>query len=316
MISVALCVCNGAEFLEAQVASLVEQTYLPHELVVCDDSSEDDTIRRLESIRNKAPFAFQVHKNSARIGIGPNFEQAIRGCSGEVIALCDQDDIWLEEKLADFKGAFAAGADWVFCNATITDTSLAPLGYTLWERVKFTRQEQNLARKNCLFETLLKHYVVAGATMAFRADLRDAILPIPNSWHYDAWLTIILAAISKGVIIDTTLQLYRQHENNAIGAMKRKFFDDARTVLSLNRKIYLEEEIIRWEHLAERLVSLDAPIIFQMQLDAKIAHLKYRMAIPKIRLLRIPRIITEILRGGYSRFSRNWGSIAIDILLK
>lgn len=312
-VTFALCTCDGKDYLQQQLTSLMGQTKPPCEAVVCDDASIDCTPRLIDEFMTQTTFPVRVVRNTNRIGVGKNFEQAITLSSGDIIALSDQDDVWEPDKLARFKKEFAAGFDWVCCDAQVVDAELAPLGYTLWERTNFTAKEQECARQGRIFEVLLKHYVIAGATLAFRADLRDKALPIPPNWHYDAWLALILSATAKGAILETPLQQYRQHDANVIGGVKRGLLREARAVFSLDRKSYFQAEIARWSQLAERLGVLDAPVHYQAQLVAKIEHLERRLAFPGIRIARVPGIVNEILRGGYARYARNWGSIAVDL---
>ena len=315
-ISIALCTCNGERFLGEQLASLSSQSYLPCELVVCDDASDDGTYELLTSFVRSAPFPVRLYRNQQRLGISQNFEQAIRLCTGSVIALSDQDDVWLPTKLARYAECFANDIDWVFCDAQVVDATLLPLAYTLWERVAFTENQRKLARDDRFFEVLLKHYVVAGATMAFRSKLRDQLLPIPSHWYYDAWLAAVLAATKKSMVVEECMQHYRQHEKNAIGGKQRNFLFEIRDAFDVNRTDYLSMEISRWQHLVERLGYVEKPAWALSQLDAKCGHLLQRSAFPKNRLFRIPFVVGEIVRGGYSRFSRNWGSVALDLFLK
>jgi glycosyltransferase involved in cell wall biosynthesis len=97
--SVALATYNGQRFLPLQLASLAAQTVLPTELVVCDDSSTDGTVRALEEFRADAPFPMKIHTNSEQLGFAETFFRCAARCSGDWIAFCDQDDLWLEQKL-------------------------------------------------------------------------------------------------------------------------------------------------------------------------------------------------------------------------
>lgn len=315
-ISIALCTCNGERFLGEQLASLASQSCLPSELVVCDDASDDGTYDLLENFARSAPFPVRLYRNQKRLGIGQNFEQAIRLCSGSVIALCDQDDVWLPEKLARYAECFSNEIDWIFCDAQVMDATLLPLAYTLWEATAFTEDQRRLARDGRVFEVLLKHYVVAGATTAFRAELRDQLLPIPSEWHYDAWLAAVLAATKKSTMVDACMQHYRQHEHNALGMAQRSLLSQIRDAFDVNRTDYLAMEICRWQLLVERLGNAETPACVLPQLEAKCSHLLQRAAFPTNRLLRMPFVVAEIARGGYSRFSRNWGSVALDLFLK
>lgn len=222
----------------------------------------------------------------------------------------------MPEKLARYAEYFATDVDWVFCDAQVMDAALLPLAYTLWEGVAFTEDQRQLARHGQFFEVLLKHYVVAGASTAFRAELRDQLLPIPPQWHYDAWLAAVLAATKKLMMVEASMQHYRQHEKNALGMRQRDLLSEIRDAFDVNRTDYLAMEICRWQHLVERLGKVKAPAWILSQLEAKCSHLLQRAAFPKNRLLRLPFVVAEIARGGYFRFSRNWGSVALDLFLK
>ena len=315
-ISIALCTCNGEHFLAEQLDSLASQNYLPAELVVCDDASDDGTYFLLQGFADSAPFPVRLFRNPQRLGIGANFEQAILRCTGDIIALCDQDDVWLPNKLALFAEMFAMGMDWVCCEAEVSDSNLHSLGYTLWQRVGFNHIERELAREGRLFDVLIKHFVVGGATLAFKSQARERLLPIPHGWLYDAWISAILAVTGKVGLEETPLQRYRQHSSNALGALQRGLLHEARAAVALDKHAYYAEEIARWNVLAIRLEELGAPETVRGQVNAKIAHLRRRAALPGNRLARLPVVTAEILNGGYARYARNWGSIALDLLVK
>lgn len=315
-ISIVLCTCNGDSYLAEQLDSLLEQTYLPYELVVCDDASQDESIAILESFSTRVPFPVRIYRNQQRLGIGANFEQAIRLCTGDIIALSDQDDVWLPNKLAVFAESFKNGMDWVCCDAEVSDSNLHSLDYTLWQRVNFNHLERELARKGRLFDVLIKHFVVAGATLAFKSQARERLLPIPHGWLYDAWISAILAATGKVGLEQTPLQRYRQHDGNALGALQRGLLHEARAAVALDKHAYYAEEIARCDALAIRLEDLGAPENVRGLANAKIAHLRRRAALPENRLARLPVVTAEILNGGYARYARNWGSIALDLLVK
>jgi glycosyltransferase involved in cell wall biosynthesis len=100
MISIAMTTYNGERFLEEQLRSLTEQTKLPNELVVCDDGSTDRTPEILAQFAKGASFPVKIVINNHRLGWRENFLKAASLCSSDYIAFCDQDDIWLKEKLA------------------------------------------------------------------------------------------------------------------------------------------------------------------------------------------------------------------------
>jgi glycosyltransferase involved in cell wall biosynthesis len=105
-ISVALAAYNGARYLQEQLDSLAAQRRLPDELVVVDDASSDGTVGILERFRATAPFEVKVHRNTANLGYSANFEVAISRCTGDIIFMSDQDDVWFPEKIEAVAGCF------------------------------------------------------------------------------------------------------------------------------------------------------------------------------------------------------------------
>ena len=113
-LSVAMCTYNGSRHLSEQLESIGTQTRLPDELVICDDCSSDDTIRIIERFSASAPFAVRLEINTQNLGSTKNFEKAIRLCQGDLIALADQDDVWLSVQTGNPRGTISASAQmWV-----------------------------------------------------------------------------------------------------------------------------------------------------------------------------------------------------------
>jgi glycosyltransferase involved in cell wall biosynthesis len=100
-ISVAMATYNGAGYLAQQLESLASQEKWPLELVVCDDGSTDETVSMLENFSETSPFPIRIYRNERNLGFAENFLKAAALCKGDFIAFCDQDDVWLPNKLKD-----------------------------------------------------------------------------------------------------------------------------------------------------------------------------------------------------------------------
>lgn len=310
--SIALATCNGAKYLPALLDSIAQQKQLPYELVASDDASTDNTQAILTDFAAKAPFPTHLLCNKGRLGVTKNFSNAITACSGENIALADQDDVWRTDKLEKLRAALAVpGVLATFSDAAVVDANLQPLGYTMWQRVRFTQREQAQLHDGEGFAVLLKHHVVTGATLAFSASLREKALPLPVYGTHDAWLALLATALGKLVAIPEALIAYRQHDGNVVGGLRRPFLLEVRTALAINRTAWYSDELLFWRALESRLAQ-DAP----PGLAEKIAHLKVRAVLPQARWRRLPPILSEIDLGRYSRYARNWGSVVIDLLVK
>ena len=102
--SVAMCTYNGARFVAEQLESVAAQTRPPSELVVCDDRSTDGTARLVEQFAARAPFPVRLFVNERNLGSTANFGRAVTLAEGDLVALCDQDDVWRPEKLEPTEG--------------------------------------------------------------------------------------------------------------------------------------------------------------------------------------------------------------------
>ena len=112
---------NGAAYLPEQLASLVAQVRQPDELVICDDYSTDQTQTIIHEFSATSPFPVHTYLNEQNLGSTRSFERAIGLCTGDVIALCDQDDVWRNDKLKLIEEAFtnAPAVGLVFSDAEI-----------------------------------------------------------------------------------------------------------------------------------------------------------------------------------------------------
>jgi glycosyltransferase involved in cell wall biosynthesis len=217
-ISVALCTFNGELFLRQQLASIQQQTRLPDELLVCDDGSSDQTLTIVREFAASAPFPVKLFENEQNLGFAANFERAIRLCEGSLIALCDQDDIWYPTRLQLSEQEFTAHPEigLVFSDADLINDRNEVAGATLWQRLGFAgiRHDALLAGQ---YVVLAKHRFVTGATVMFRACLRDRFLPIGKGWIHDEWIAMIAAAFSRLKPIDQPLIRYRIHGSQQVG---------------------------------------------------------------------------------------------------
>lgn len=99
IISVALCTFNGERYIREQLQSILAQTELPFEIVICDDGSTDSTLSIIEEM-SASPVDLRIHRNSKNLHFAANFFKAASLCRGDYILFCDQDDIWESNKVA------------------------------------------------------------------------------------------------------------------------------------------------------------------------------------------------------------------------
>ena len=211
-VSVAMATYNGGRFLQEQLDSIRRQTRLPDELVVCDDGSTDDTVDILRRFAADAPFKVVIDAHGQHLGFTPNFLRAIGQCAGEIVALCDQDDVWDERKLAVCVLPFAEPAVMAVSHpAPIVDEQLRPSG--------MVHPPGSWHGKYTLFN-LDPWYSPNGMQLLFR---RAPIIPWLSgtppltlfSWFvtetFDEWIYHTALLLGTAVILKDHLGVWRRH---------------------------------------------------------------------------------------------------------
>ena len=209
-ISIALATFNGENFLKEQLDSLAKQTYKNFELIVCDDNSYDDTIEILKSYKDK--INIKIYQNSKNIGYIKNFEKAISLCSSEFIALCDQDDIWHEDKLEqliEHIGDF----DLIHSDARLIDENSNVL------KNSYSKSVNKVFRED--YKDYFFNNDATGCTMMFKKSILKDILPFCKDIISHDWYIALKAKSLNGVkYLNKPLIDYRQHQNNQVGSAK------------------------------------------------------------------------------------------------
>lgn len=217
--SVAMCTFNGAYYIKSQLESIVNQSEKVDEIIICDDCSKDDTVRIAEEFLKHTDIDFKIIKNEKNLGFKNNFYQAISLCGSDIIFFCDQDDVWVKDKVQCICDVFRKNENalLVFSNADVTDQDLNSKG-DLFSAVSFKMDFMKNSRTQ--LERLLADNFITGATTAIRKELVILAKPYGEKWAHDYWFGVI-AAMNNGLYcVDNMLIKYRQHSNNTIGVSK------------------------------------------------------------------------------------------------
>jgi glycosyltransferase involved in cell wall biosynthesis len=201
LVSIALCTYNGAVFLAEQLDSLLSQTYPNLEIIIVDDGSTDDTIGVLKRYSANAA-SIRLYQNQLNLGYIKNFEKAISLCSGEWIALCDQDDIWHSDKIT-LMMTHAGSHMLIYHDSEFIDETGEPLHKKISDiRNCYSGGDSRVF----LFENC-----VSGHALLFRKELLTYFDGFHQLIMHDWWLAYI--ALNAGTILylDRILVKYRQH---------------------------------------------------------------------------------------------------------
>jgi glycosyltransferase involved in cell wall biosynthesis len=318
-VSVALCTHNGARFVEAQLRSILNQTVPPQQLVLSDDDSTDATVQLVtelvEEHRQQRPLEFVVFRNSPALGVAANFEQAIVACSGDLIALSDQDDVWVPERLAEAVATFAARPELslLHSDARLVDATGAPLGATLFGSLEVSEWERETETTTDALRVLVRRNIVTGATAVFRRELAERAMPIPEGWIHDEWLAAVASATGRIGIDDRQLVDYRQHATNQIGAGKLSFAQKLGK-LQQPRAERNRTLLLRSEQLLARLHAIGVePSLLELA-RGKVRHEAFRSRLPSNRLLRVVPVLVRAAGGWYRRYGMGAQDVLRDLV--
>jgi glycosyltransferase involved in cell wall biosynthesis len=317
-VSVALCTYNGERFLREQLDSILAQTVPAMEIVVSDDGSVDSTVELvIETIRSHADAPrLTILRGEQTLGVAANFARAISACTGDLVALSDQDDVWREDRVAHLVARFTTEADLLLLHgdADLIDDEDRPLGSSLFGALGISSAVRDEVHSGLAFDVLMRRNIVTGATAGFRRELAELALPVPAGWLHDEWLAIAAASVGRVDLTEERLVRYRQHGANEIGARELTVTGKFRRMVEpgsernsrlLVRAASLQERLSAMQGVAEsRVVSA----------TAKVEHESVRSALGRRRVARILPVLRELRTGRYSRFGRGAADAARDIL--
>ena len=245
MITVCIATYNGSRYIRQQLLSILPQLAETDEIVVSDDGSTDDTSEIVRSIgdkririvdNRKGEGGKHYHtekdgkhyhkeeggKNALSNSLTQNFENALRHAKGDYIFLSDQDDVWMENKVAVCMEVLRSH-HCVVSDAIVTDKDLNDTNDSFYKMIKM---------KPGRLYNLLWHNGYTGCCMAFRRDVMQKALPFPADIPmHDIWIGNVAAFFFDVAFINDRLIYFRRHESAASCNGKGSRFSTARQIL-------------------------------------------------------------------------------------
>ena len=180
LVSIVMCTYNGEAFLQEQIDSLLQQTYSNLEIIISDDASSDNTRCVLNKYADHP--LIKIFYQDKNLGLIANFEFAIAKTSGAYIAFCDQDDIWLPEKIMALYEHFPEDSLLIYCNSLLIDDNKNSLNKTLADLRNM--YSGNYTPYFAFFN------IVSGHTMMIKRALLQYSLPLPDVIYHDWWMAL------------------------------------------------------------------------------------------------------------------------------
>lgn len=214
-IDIIMATYNGERYITEQIDSIFAQTYSNWRLIIRDDGSTDKTVDIIKKYAKKDSRIQLIEDAIGNLGFNKNFLTLLNSTSADYISICDQDDVWLPQKLAlcleklQHIETPAKLPALVHCDASVVNSSLEMISDRwIGERGKVTG-----------VHGLVFANSVQGAATIINVSLKKIALELTPEIPYDYHLALLSVFKGKRFYIDQPLLKYRQHSNNAIGAM-------------------------------------------------------------------------------------------------
>jgi glycosyltransferase involved in cell wall biosynthesis len=213
---------NGAAFLKQQLESIFAQSDKDWHLLWRDDGSNDDTVAVIEQfMQDTGVERYQrILEPKGNVGVSASFSALLRAVPSDAarVAFCDQDDVWLPQKLARASEALSAIPDTIpalYCaRQLLVGHDLRSIGLS-----------PNAPRPKELRNALVQN-IATGNTVVLNYAAIDRLKKsrIPADTMHDWWAYLVVTATGGKVIFDPSpVILYRQHRRNVIGSKQGWF---------------------------------------------------------------------------------------------
>lgn len=220
-IAILLGVYNGSKYLSEQLDSLISQTNKEWTLYIRDDSSTDNSCEIISRYCQQNANFISIEDDKGNLKSRDNFFQLLDYVDSDYYMFCDQDDVWLPQKveLTFTKMQFIEKQNFgkrivVFTDLKVVDVNLNIISSSFWH---YSRIDPEIIKT---FNYLSVCNVMTGCTMMINKEAYKVSLPVlPEVIMHDCW--IALKTVASGGMIDFIKEptiLYRQHDSNVIGA--------------------------------------------------------------------------------------------------
>ena len=220
-IEILLATHDGEPYVGEQIASVLDQNSSDWRLTVRDDGSTDGTLRVVQELAARHPGRITVTaRGSASGSAKQNFFEMLLASRARYVMFCDQDDVWLPDKVAqtlarmiELERRVGPGTPvLVHTDLSVTDADLHITADSMAHAQQLDGAESRLAR-------LTVQNTVTGCTVMVNRSLADLVAPpFDAAAMHDWWLAMVASAFGAIGFVDSPTVLYRQHGDNAVGA--------------------------------------------------------------------------------------------------
>ena len=227
MIEILMATYNGEKFLREQLDSLLEQTYRDFKILIRDDGSTDGTRDILSEYTICYPEKIKIiHDENKGGGAAKNFFHLINYATADYVMFCDQDDFWLPNKIeVTYKSMIALEKKHGKEKPALVFSSYIPVDTNL-RKINLKEKNSQIGKYKLDFNHLLVQNYVTGCLMMCNRALYSKCGKFDDRiLMHDWWLALLASSTGKIQHINDEVMLYRQHDNNQVGAVNVKSFN-------------------------------------------------------------------------------------------
>ena len=236
MVDILLATYNGEKFLNAQISSIVCQSFQDWNLIVHDDGSVDSTIKILEEWMLKDSRIKIINDGIRCGGAAENFMHLLSYSTADYVMFCDQDDIWFDNKIQVMYNAI--------CLMNGNDYKILYSNALVWMPEKGIKGNATISIAKNLREQLFFNGGIQGCSAIFSKEVRELMKRFHGkiSMH-DHLLNLIAVSFGRITFLDIPLMLYRNHGQNVTGETRTKICTKSnifgnRSIPVIDRKHY------------------------------------------------------------------------------
>lgn len=280
MISIAMTTYNGAKYVKKQLESLKVQTMPLDEVIIVDDFSKDDTCNIVENyIKQNKLKNWKFIKNTENHGYIYSFRKSVQNTTGDIIFLCDQDDIWCETKIEEMVKIINSNEEILAlsCSFKKIDANDEPI----MTKNKPFHSNNNLIRKfinkNAIkkinYKECMIYNISPGCTLALKKEIKEEFLKTNIDLPHD-WTINLIAAQKEGLYFyNKPLIRYRIHSNNTLGLKKNRTYASRIKILENS----LKEKQMMQKIYPNNLFLKDTISFYEKRLNALKSHSKAKI---------------------------------------
>lgn len=245
------------DWLEEQLLSLNQQTYPNLRLWIRDDGSPTVPFQEIVALvqRCVTAFPYTIEQNEQNLGSNATFERLTQEAEGEYFAYCDQDDVWLPEKLTILQRELErTGAQLVCSDMYIIDGA----GNTVADSITKIRRRHVFRSGEGLTKTLWRSNFASGCALLVRTETAKQAIPFNPYMYYDHYITLYSANLGSILSLEEPLLQHREHGENQSSTLQGV----------LDRETYLEKRVDEFARAIQWLLAYfpaDAALREQLQ---------------------------------------------------